>query len=205
MRRSRPAQSARAGWPSSPASYGDNQLRRRSSTSCSHRSETMTREALARDPRGHLPLRRLPRQRRHRARQADPHRGRGDGEGRRHPFRLRPAPVRRCTGRSTACRRARWPRRALPCARSPIRRSRPTAAASGRSRCTCRRARLVNPLEPAPVNARTSTIKRITGCIIGALAEVLPERVPARSAGELLVLAFGGRQPRRRGASSPAS
>lgn len=53
---------------------------------------------------------------------------------------------------------------------------------------------IVNPLEPAPVNARTATIKRITGCILGALKEVLPERVPADSSGELVVLAFGGRQ-----------
>lgn len=52
---------------------------------------------------------------------------------------------------------------------------------------------IVNPLEPAPVNARTATIKRITGCILGALKEVLPERVPADSSGELVVLAFGGR------------
>ena len=33
-------------------------------------------------------------------------------------------------------------------------------------------------VEPAPVNARTATIKRITGSILGALAEALPERVP---------------------------
>ena len=46
---------------------------------------------------------------------------------------------------------------------------------------------IVNPQEPAAVNARTSTIKRITGCMIGALAQILPERVPAASAGELLV------------------
>lgn len=52
---------------------------------------------------------------------------------------------------------------------------------------------IVNPLEPAPVNSRTATIKRITGCILGALKEVLPERVPADNAGELVVLAFGGR------------
>ncbi|MDB5798681.1 MAG: hypothetical protein JWP36_2583 [Paucimonas sp.] len=51
---------------------------------------------------------------------------------------------------------------------------------------------LVNPIEPAPVNARTSTIKRITGSIIGALAGVLPGLVPASSAGEMLVVAFGG-------------
>jgi N-methylhydantoinase B len=51
---------------------------------------------------------------------------------------------------------------------------------------------IVNPLEPAPVNARTATIKRITGCMIGALAQVIPQNVPAASAGELLVMAFGG-------------
>ena len=54
---------------------------------------------------------------------------------------------------------------------------------------------LVNPTEPAPVNARTSTIKRIAGSIISALAEVLPDRVPAPSAGEMLMVAFGGRHP----------
>jgi N-methylhydantoinase B len=53
---------------------------------------------------------------------------------------------------------------------------------------------IVNPQEPAPVNARTSTIKRIAGAMIGALAPVLPGKAPAASAGELLVLAFGGRK-----------
>ena len=52
---------------------------------------------------------------------------------------------------------------------------------------------VVNPLEPAPVNSRTATIKRITGCILGALKDVLPERVPADSSGELVALMFGGR------------
>jgi N-methylhydantoinase B len=51
---------------------------------------------------------------------------------------------------------------------------------------------IVNPREPAPVNSRTATIKRITGTLLAALAEALPERVPADSGGELLVLAFGG-------------
>ncbi|MBO0741028.1 MAG: hydantoinase B/oxoprolinase family protein [Hyphomicrobiaceae bacterium] len=51
---------------------------------------------------------------------------------------------------------------------------------------------IVNPKEPAPVNSRTATIKRITGTILAALAQALPERVPADSGGELLVLAFGG-------------
>ena len=54
---------------------------------------------------------------------------------------------------------------------------------------------LVNPVEPAPVNARTSTIKRITGCIISALANILPDRIPAPSAGEMALVAFGGRRP----------
>ncbi|MEM6678281.1 MAG: hydantoinase B/oxoprolinase family protein [Pseudomonadota bacterium] len=53
---------------------------------------------------------------------------------------------------------------------------------------------LVNPVAPAPVNARTATIKRITGCMLGALAAAAPERAPAPHAGELVVMAFGGRQ-----------
>jgi N-methylhydantoinase B len=51
---------------------------------------------------------------------------------------------------------------------------------------------LVNPTEPAPVNARTATIKRITGCMLGALAQAAPTRVPAANSGELVVMAFGG-------------
>ena len=51
---------------------------------------------------------------------------------------------------------------------------------------------IVNPEEPAPVNARTSTMKRVAGCITGALGQFVPERAPADSAGEMLLLAFGG-------------
>ena len=53
---------------------------------------------------------------------------------------------------------------------------------------------LVNPTPPAPVNARTATIKRITGCMLGALAQAQPERAPAPHASELVVMAFGGRR-----------
>ncbi len=53
---------------------------------------------------------------------------------------------------------------------------------------------IVNPQEPAPVCSRTATIKRITGCILGALKDVLPDKIPADNSGELLVLAFGGRR-----------
>ena len=52
---------------------------------------------------------------------------------------------------------------------------------------------LVNPMEPAPVNARTSTIKRVTGTILAALAPVMGDRLPAASAGQMLIVAFGGR------------
>ena len=54
---------------------------------------------------------------------------------------------------------------------------------------------VVNPKEPAPVNARTATIKRVTGAILAAFAEALPDRVPADSGGEMLLLAFGGSRP----------
>lgn len=54
---------------------------------------------------------------------------------------------------------------------------------------------LANPVEPAPVNARTSTIKRIATSMVSALASVLPDRVAAPAAGTLLVVAFGGRGP----------
>ena len=51
---------------------------------------------------------------------------------------------------------------------------------------------IVNPRPPAPVNARTATIKAITNAILGALAQAAPDRLPAMNAGALLVLAFGG-------------
>lgn len=64
---------------------------------------------------------------------------------------------------------------------------------------------MVNPKEPAPVGSRTAAIKRITGCIIGAFQQALPEKVPADSGGELLTLAFGGRKPDGSGTSWWAS
>ncbi|MBM0205870.1 hydantoinase B/oxoprolinase family protein, partial [Micromonospora sp. STR1s_5] len=62
---------------------------------------------------------------------------------------------------------------------------------------------LLNPKEPAPVNARTATIKRVAGSIIAALAEVLPDRVPAASSGEMVMLALGGRSASARRSSLP--
>ena len=51
---------------------------------------------------------------------------------------------------------------------------------------------IVNPRAPAPVNARTATIKRITNTMLAALAQAVPERIPAANAGSLLVMALGG-------------
>ncbi len=53
---------------------------------------------------------------------------------------------------------------------------------------------IVNPQAPAAVNARTATIKRICGAMIGAFADAVPDRVPAASAGLSVMLAFGGRR-----------
>jgi len=53
---------------------------------------------------------------------------------------------------------------------------------------------IVNPTEPAAVNARTATIKRITGTILGALRPIIPDRVPADSCGEMLAIMFGGKR-----------
>ena len=51
---------------------------------------------------------------------------------------------------------------------------------------------IVNPAEPAPVNARTATIKRIAGCMVSAFQDALPDQLTADSAGEMLILQFGG-------------
>ena len=51
---------------------------------------------------------------------------------------------------------------------------------------------LFNPIEPAPVNARSWTVQHITGCILGALGEVLPEKIPAASSGPSSVMMFSG-------------
>ena len=56
------------------------------------------------------------------------------------------------------------------------------------------RGSFVNPVEPAPVNSRSAAIKRIAGTILGAFRDALPDRIPADSAGELLLLIFAGRR-----------
>ncbi len=53
---------------------------------------------------------------------------------------------------------------------------------------------IVNPAEPAAVNARTATIKRITGTILGALRPVIPDRISADASGEMAAIMFGGKR-----------
>ncbi|WGF87845.1 hydantoinase B/oxoprolinase family protein [Marinivivus vitaminiproducens] len=53
---------------------------------------------------------------------------------------------------------------------------------------------IVNPREPAPVGCRTATIKRITSAMLGALRKAVPERVPADTGNEEVILHFGGRR-----------
>ena len=54
------------------------------------------------------------------------------------------------------------------------------------------RGTFVNPVEPAPVNSRSAAIKRIAGAILGAFRDALPDRIPADSACQLLLLIFAG-------------
>lgn len=57
---------------------------------------------------------------------------------------------------------------------------------------------LVNPREPAPVNARATPIKRLTSIIVCAFRDVLPEKVPADPASMSLVLMLSGKDGRSR-------
>jgi N-methylhydantoinase B len=50
---------------------------------------------------------------------------------------------------------------------------------------------LMNPREPAPVGTRTSTIKMAAACIISALRQAMPERLPASDAVLMYGLAWG--------------
>ena len=51
---------------------------------------------------------------------------------------------------------------------------------------------LLNPVEPAPVNSRTASLKRVCGSIIAAFKDIVPNKIPADSASALLILSFGG-------------
>ncbi|MDA3642572.1 hydantoinase B/oxoprolinase family protein [Saccharopolyspora indica] len=51
---------------------------------------------------------------------------------------------------------------------------------------------IVNPVEPAPVTARTDTCQRVADVVLGALAEAVPERVPAASHSTVTYVTFSG-------------
>jgi N-methylhydantoinase B len=54
---------------------------------------------------------------------------------------------------------------------------------------------LVNPIEPAPVSCRSVTLKALAGCVLGALRQAAPDRIPADPSGELVLVHFGGARP----------
>lgn len=51
---------------------------------------------------------------------------------------------------------------------------------------------IVNPVEPAPVTARTDTCQRVADVVLGALAAALPDRVPAASHSTVTYVTFSG-------------
>ena len=51
---------------------------------------------------------------------------------------------------------------------------------------------LMNPIRPAPVNSRTATVRRICDTLLGCFQQIIPDRIPAASCGQLLVMNFGG-------------
>ena len=56
---------------------------------------------------------------------------------------------------------------------------------------------IVNPDFPAPVsNANINTAQRIADVVLGALAQAMPERVPAASSGSMGLFTIGGIDPR---------
>lgn len=54
---------------------------------------------------------------------------------------------------------------------------------------------LLNPRSPASVSCRAVTARRVVDCVMGAFAQVLPERVPAASHGHSFSQRIGGIDP----------
>ena len=55
---------------------------------------------------------------------------------------------------------------------------------------------VLNPIHPAPVNARSVTVNRVADVVLGALAQVVPDRIGAQSCGVPTGVSFGGIDPR---------
>tara|TARA_A100001391_G_scaffold205447_1_gene206357 strand:- start:21191 stop:22870 length:1680 start_codon:yes stop_codon:yes gene_type:complete len=56
-------------------------------------------------------------------------------------------------------------------------------------------ATLLNPVRPAPVNARSVTVNRIADVVLGAFAQALPHRVGGQPCGTPTGISFGGIDP----------
>jgi N-methylhydantoinase B len=54
---------------------------------------------------------------------------------------------------------------------------------------------ILNPRHPAAVNSRSTALRRVGDAVLGALAQALPERIPAASNGHPLWAMFGGYHP----------
>jgi len=54
---------------------------------------------------------------------------------------------------------------------------------------------VVNALPPAAVNSRAVVVRRTVDCLLGALNQALPGRLPAASSGHPLVMSIGGVDP----------
>lgn len=54
---------------------------------------------------------------------------------------------------------------------------------------------LLNPVHPAPVNARSVTVNRVADVVLGALAQAAPDKVGAQSSGVPTAVSFGGVDP----------
>jgi N-methylhydantoinase B len=54
---------------------------------------------------------------------------------------------------------------------------------------------IVNASPPAAVNARAIVVRRIVDCLLGALNQAMPGRLPAASSGHPLVMSMGGIDP----------
>jgi N-methylhydantoinase B len=63
-------------------------------------------------------------------------------------------------------------------------------------RVTAPEGSIVNARPPAPVAWRTQTCQRIADVVLGALAQVVPERVPAAGNGANCAMVFSGTHPR---------
>ena len=79
----------------------------------------------------------------------------------------------------------------------PAGRRRPTRGCSGRCASRCRARSVVNAAPPAAVAAgNVETSQRIVDVVWGAIAQALPDRMPAASAGTMNNVAAGGIDPR---------